>query len=84
MYTDACKDLVGHGLLADIVDHHQAGTYAMTFSLADVADSAGYILGPVIGIALGRVLRSRQAALLIMGILCAALAPPFLTIGVET
>ena len=42
----AFKDASTHGLLADLVDAHGAeGSYAMAFALADVADSAGYIVG---------------------------------------
>ena len=80
----ACKDVVGHGLLADLVDEHRVGTYAMTFALADVADSAGYILGPMVGLALCRALRSRTAALFLFGVACAALAPAFLTIRLRS
>jgi MFS family permease len=72
----AVRDLVGHGLLADLVDRHRVGSYAMAFALADCADSLGYIAGPLVGFALARLLRSRLAGLLLVGIACASLAPP--------
>lgn len=75
----ACKDVVGYGLLADLVDHHRVGSYAMIFSLADCADSAGYIFGPIAGFALCRLVRSRSVGLLLAGIACATIAPLILT-----
>ena len=80
----ACKDAVGHGLLADLVDKHHVGSYAMSFSLADVADSAGYILGPLLGLSLCRLLRSRTAGLLVVGLACAMLASGLLSIRVPS
>lgn len=71
----AARDTVGHGLLADLVDRHKVGSYAMAFALADCADSVGYIVGPIVGFALARWLRSRTAALLAVGAICAALSP---------
>ncbi len=52
----AFKDTASHGLLADLVDAHGVGTYAMAFALADVADSAGYMIGPPLGHLLMRAL----------------------------
>ena len=52
----AFKDAASHGLLAELVDTHGVGTYAMAFALADAADSAGYIVGPPLGAALMGVL----------------------------
>ena len=52
----AFKDAASHGLLAELVDTHGVGTYAMAFALADAADSAGYIVGPPLGAALCAVL----------------------------
>ena len=52
----AFKDAASHGLLAELVDAHGVGTYAMAFALADAADSAGYIVGPPLGAALMGVL----------------------------
>ena len=54
----------------------------MAFSLADCADSAGYIAGPIVGFALARVLRSRTGGLLCVGLACAALAVPTLRVVV--
>ena len=50
------KDAACHGLLAEIVEHSGVGSFAMAFSLADVSDSIGYILGPPLGSALCHVL----------------------------
>ena len=52
----AFKDAASHSLLAELVDAHGVGTYAMAFALADAADSAGYIVGPPLGAALMGVL----------------------------
>ena len=54
----------------------------MAFALADCADSAGYIIGPIVGFALARWLRSRTAGLLIVGAACAALALPVARVSV--
>tara|TARA_B100000524_G_C23526623_1_gene326158 strand:+ start:31 stop:318 length:288 start_codon:yes stop_codon:yes gene_type:complete len=71
----ACKDSVSHGLLADLVDRHGKGSYSMVFALADMADSLGYIIGPICGVALTSATGSRTAALFIMGLAVAALIP---------
>lgn len=75
----ACKDVVGYGLLADLVDRHNVGSHTMVFSLADCADSAGYIFGPMAGFAVCRFVGSRSAGLLFAGLACAAIAPLVLT-----
>ena len=79
----AAKDIVGHSLLADLVDERGVGSYAMAYSLADVADSAGYVAGPLVGFALCRAVGSRKVGLAISGIACAALAWPTLSIRVS-
>ena len=53
----------------------------MAYALADCADSAGYIVGPLLGFTLCRVLRSRFMGLLVVGIGCTAFAPPLLSVG---
>jgi MFS family permease len=77
------KDLVGNALLADLVDLHGVGSYEMAYALADMSDSIGYILGPLLGITLCRVLRSRVSGLLISALLCALLVPFTLGISVS-
>ena len=72
----AFKDASTHGLLADLVDAHGAeGSYAMAFALADVADSAGYIVGPPLGAALGAALGSRTKGLALSGLGVLAAVP---------
>ena len=56
----------------------------MTFALADCADSAGYIFGPIAGFALCRLLGSRSFGLLLAGIACAIIAPLILTTTTTT
>ena len=46
------KDAACHALLAQLVERTSVGSFAMAFSLADVADSVGYVLGPPLGSAL--------------------------------
>ena len=67
--------------LADLVDESAVSSYSMAFALADCADSAGYIVGPLLGLALCRVLRSRAWGLLLVGIACTALVPRTLHVG---
>ena len=55
--------------------------YATVYALADVADSVGYILGPIVGFALCRLLRTRTGGLGLMGLSCAVLALPLLKVG---
>jgi DHA2 family multidrug resistance protein-like MFS transporter len=74
------KDLVGNSLLADLVDRRAVGSYEMVFALADMADSIGYILGPICGVALCRALRSRALGLLVFGLGCVALMPMMLCV----
>ena len=78
----AFKDASTHGLLADLVDAHGAeGSYAMAFALADVADSAGYIVGPPLGAALGAALGSRTKGLALSGLGVLAAVPATLALG---
>ena len=62
------KDVASHGLLAEMVDKYNVGSYAMAFSLADVADSIGYVVGPPLGSALCAALgRTRGLAVFALG-----------------
>ena len=77
----AYKDAASHGLLAELVDATGVGTYAMAFALADVADSAGYIVGPPLGAALGAALGSRTKGLALSGLGVLAAVPATLALG---
>ena len=68
------KDAVGNGLLADIVDATGQGSHEMAFALADMADSVGYIFGPLVGVALCKLL-GRTGGLLAFGLAYLALSP---------
>jgi hypothetical protein len=73
-WTDGFKDAACHGLLAQIVDTTGVGSFAMAFSLADVADSVGYVLGPPLGSALCHVL-GRTGGLAVFAAAISALLP---------
>ncbi|KAL7465583.1 hypothetical protein ACHAXS_006083 [Conticribra weissflogii] len=42
-------------LLADLVDRHRNGEYSMVYALADVSDSLGLIVGPIVGLYLSQL-----------------------------
>lgn len=77
------KDAVGHGLLADLVDEHRLGSYAMAFALADATDSLGYIVGPLAGAALSRQFASggRTPGLVVFGALALLMVPQTVLLG---
>jgi MFS family permease len=75
------KDAVGHGLLADLVDRRGLGSHEMAFALADMADSVGYIFGPLAGIALCNLV-GRTGGLLAFGTGCGALMPLMLDLQI--
>lgn len=77
-----CKDVVGAALLADLVDRHGAGSYAMAFALADMSDSLGYVLGPLGGVALCKALGSRTLGLSAFALGCWVLVPSTLRLVV--
>jgi MFS family permease len=65
---------VAQALLADLVDRHRLGNYSMAFALADMADSLGLIIGPILGLGVSQVMGPNFGVGL-MGCLCLLMAP---------
>ena len=77
----AFANAAGQALLADLVDRHKLGGYGMAFALSDMADSLGFILGPIIGLAVSQKFGA-SAGVGVLGASCLLLAPSVLRIGV--
>ena len=77
----AFANAAGQALLADLVDRHKLGGYGMAFALSDMADSLGFILGPIIGLAVSQKFGA-SAGVGVLGASCLLLAPIVLRIGV--
>ena len=73
------KDAACHGLLAQIVERSGVGSFAMAFSLADVADSLGYVIGPPLGSALCAAL-GKTGGLSVLALMIAALLPAMVAV----
>ena len=65
---------VAQALLADLVDRHRLGNYSMAFALADMADSLGSIIGPILGLGVSQVM-DPSSGVGLMGCLCLLVAP---------
>ena len=65
---------VAQALLADLVDRHELGNYSMAFALADMADSLGLIIGPILGLGVSQVM-GPSSGVLLMGSLCLLVTP---------
>jgi len=74
------KDVASHGLLAEIVERSGVGSFAMAFSLADVADSVGYVVGPPLGSALCAAL-GKTGGLALFALAIAMLLPAVLAVA---
>ena len=68
------KDVACHGLLAQLVERAGVGSFAMAFSLADMADSVGYVVGPPLGSLLCHYF-GRTGGLFLFGLGVSALVP---------
>ena len=51
----AMEASAGQALLADLVDMYQLGKYGTAFALSDMADSLGFIIGPIVGLGISQV-----------------------------
>jgi DHA1 family solute carrier family 18 vesicular amine transporter 1/2 len=70
----------GQALLADLVDRHNLGEYSMAFALADMADSIGLIVGPILGLSISQIL-GPSAGVAFIGVFCLLLLP--LVLGIQ-
>lgn len=76
----ACAGSVGQALLADLVDRHKLGDYGVAFALSDMADSAGLIAGPIVGLAVSQWF-GPSAGTGLMGLACLSLTPMVMRIS---